>query len=230
MAMTRPANSPQDKTRNEADEGVVLIHGLGRSHLAMEVMALRLRADGFTVECVGYHSRGLSLRNATDAVERQVARLARGWDVVHLAGHSLGGVIAASIAAKRTSPPVGRVVVIGAPMRGSALAGLCTRIAPVKEFLGPVLEELAEGELLTAPSPQIGAIAGTGGNRSIGRRIGFASPYDGKVSVRSAWTGAAHRAAVPVSHAMLPFSRQVADLTSAFLRDGRFPPDMERAA
>jgi pimeloyl-ACP methyl ester carboxylesterase len=231
MAMTRSANSPQDtRPRDTALEGVVLIHGLGRSHLAMEVMALRLRADRFTVECVGYHSRGLSLRNATDAVERQVTRLARGWDVVHLAGHSLGGVIAAAIAAKRTRLPVGRVVVIGAPMCGSPLAGLCTRVAPVKEFLGPVLEELAEGEALIASSPQIGAIAGTGGNRYIGRRIGFTSPYDGKVSVRSAWTGAAHRAAVPVSHAMLPFSRQVADLTAAFLRHGRFPTGMERAA
>jgi pimeloyl-ACP methyl ester carboxylesterase len=231
MAMARSSNSPKGKTRRSAlIEGVVLIHGLGRSHLAMEIMAMRLRADGFTVECVGYHSRGLSLRNAIDAVERQIARVTRGWDVVHLAGHSLGGVIAAAIASKRTRLPVGRVVVFGAPMRGSPLAGLCTRVAPVKAFLGPVLDELAGSEALTAHSPQIGAIAGTGGNRYIGRRIGFSSPYDGKVSVRSAWTGAAHRAAVPVSHSVLPFSRQVAELTAAFFRDGRFPAGMEREA
>jgi len=223
--------SPRDKAHTGTSvEGVVLIHGLGRSRVAMEILARRLRSAGFAAESVGYRSRGLSLTNAIEAVDRAVTGLARGWDVVHLVGHSLGGIIAAAIAAKRTEPPVGRVVVIGAPMRGSALAGLLVRAAPLRALLGPVLAELAESGGPAAPSPRIGAIAGTGGNPFLGRRFGLPFPYDGKVSVRSAWTGAAHRAVVPVSHAVLPLSRRVADLTAAFLRDGRFPADAERAA
>ena len=83
-------------------EGVVLIHGLGRSRLAMEVLARRLRSAGFAAESVGYRSRGLSLARATEAVDRAVTGLALGWDVMHLVGHSLGGVIAAAIWTKRS--------------------------------------------------------------------------------------------------------------------------------
>ncbi len=223
--------SPRDKAHTGTSvEGVVLIHGLGRSRVAMEILARRLRSAGFAAESVGYRSRGLSLTNATEAVERAVTGMARGWDVVYLVGHSLGGIIAAAIAAKRTGPPVGRVVVIGAPMRGSALAGLLVRAAPLRALLGPVLAELAESGGPAAPSPRIGAIAGTGGAPYFGRGFGLAYPHDGKVSVRSAWTGAAHRAVVPVGHAMLPMSRRVAELTAAFLSHGRFPADAERAA
>ena len=223
--------SPRDKEHTGTPvEGVVLIHGLGRSRLAMEVLARRLRSAGFAAECVGYRSRGLSLTLATEAVARATARLARDWDVVHLVGHSLGGVIAAAIAAKRTEPPVGRVVVIGAPMRGSALAELSARIAPLHAFLGPVLAELAASGGPVAPSPRIGAIAGISGSRVVGRELGLVGPHDGKVTLRSAWAGAGHRTVVPVGHAMLPLSRRVAELTAAFLRDGRFPAGAERAA
>jgi len=150
--------------------------------------------------------------------------------VVHLVGHSLGGVIATAIAAKRTNLLVGRVVVIGAPMRGSALAELSARIAPLHAFLGPVLSELAASGGPVAPSPRIGAIAGISGSQVVGRELGLVGPHDGKVTLRSAWAGAGHRAAVPVGHAMLPLSRRVADLTVAFLSDGRFPAGAERAA
>ena len=227
--MERSENSSGDQPRAGAYvEGVVLIHGLGRSRLAMEVLTLRLRSAGFAAESVGYRSRGLSLARATEAVDRAVTDLARGWDEVHLVGHSLGGVIAAAIAARRTASPVGRVVMLGAPMRGSALARLSARIAPVRDFLGPALEELGESGGPVAPSPQIGAIAGTIGSQAVGREFGLIGPHDGKVSVRSAWAGAAHRAVVPASHAMLPLSRRVAVLTAAFLRDGRFPADAGR--
>jgi len=229
--MTEFPISPKDKARGGTPiEGVVLIHGLGRSRVAMEVLARRLRSAGFTAESVGYRSRGLSLARATAVVDRAVTGLARGWDVVHLVGHSLGGIIAAAIAAGRTDLPVGRVVVIGTPMRGSALAGLLVRSAPLRALLGPVLAELAESGGPAAASPRIGAIAGTGGASFFGRGFGLAYPHDGKVSVRSAWSGAAHRAVVPVGHAMLPLSRRVAELTAAFLRHGRFPADAARAA
>ena len=141
--MKQSTISPRDKVRGGISvEGVVLIHGLGRSRIAMEVLARRLRSAGFVAESVGYRSCGLSLTHAIEAVDRAVTGLARGWDVLHLVGHSLGGIIAAAIALRRTDLPVGRVVVIGTPMRGSALAGLLVRSAPLRALLGPVLVEL----------------------------------------------------------------------------------------
>lgn len=214
--------------------GVALFHGLGRTRIGMQLLAHRLRRAGFEAVCVPYRSRCLSLAEATDHAARAVARLARRWEVVHLAGHSLGGVLAAAVLMARPDLPVGRVVMIGSPMRGSPLAAWSLRIVPVRAVLGPVLAELARPKGPVPPSERIGAIAGIAGNRAIGRAIGrevgLVGPHDGKVTLRSAWAGAGHRAAVPVGHAMLPFSREVARLTAGFLKDGRFPGQVERAA
>jgi pimeloyl-ACP methyl ester carboxylesterase len=211
-------------------EGVAVMHGLGRTRAAMELLARRLRRAGFEAVCIAYPSRRLGVAEAAEVVAARIADVARGWDVVHLVGHSMGGVIAATVAASHPEIPVGRVVTIGAPMRGSGLARRLSGVAPFDAALGPALADFARPKGPLPPSPRIGAIAGTAGIRIFGRGIGLAGINDGKVSLRSAWAGAGHRAAVPVGHAMLPVSRQVAELTIAFLRDGRFPAEAERAA
>jgi len=210
-------------------EGVVLLHGLGRTLLGMQLLARRLDLAGFETECVGYGSRRLSLAEATEAVADAVARAARRWDVVHLVGHSLGGVLSAAVATGRPDLPVGRVVMIGAPMRGSELAAWCLRFGLLRAAFGPVLADLAVDRGPLAPAKRIGAIAGTAGNKLLGREVGLVGTHDGKVNKRSAGAGAGagHRAAVPVGHMMLPFSQRVAVLTIRFLRDGRFPSEAE---
>jgi pimeloyl-ACP methyl ester carboxylesterase len=208
-------------------EGVMLLHGLGRTRLGMQLLARRLDLAGFETVCVGYGSRRLSLAEATEAVAGEVARLARRWDVVHLVGHSLGGVLSAAVATGRPDLPVGRVVMIGAPMRGSELAAWCLRFGLLRAAFGPVLADLAFDHGPVQASDRIGAIAGTAGSELLGREVGLLGTHDGKVTRRSAWAGAGHRAAVPVGHALLPFSQRVAELTARFLRDGRFPAEAE---
>lgn len=223
--MTENVNSPQAAA---PVEGVVLLHGLGRTRLAMQALALRLARAGFRTACIGYPSRRLSLAQAVDRIAGTVARVTRGWDLLHLVGHSLGGVIAMSILAGRPDLVSGRVVILGSPMRGSALAAFFGRTAPARSFFGPVLADLARATGPLARRDRVGAIAGTGGTRGVARRVGLVGPNDGKVTARSAWAGAGHRAAVPVGHAMLPFSAEVARLTIHFLNHGRFPGAAER--
>jgi pimeloyl-ACP methyl ester carboxylesterase len=215
-------------------EGVVLLHGLGRTRIGMQLLAHRLERAGFGTVCVPYRSRELSLDEAKDYAAHAAARLAPRWEVLHLVGHSLGGVLAASVLAEHPELPVGRVVMIGSPMRGSALAAWSLRIAPFRAALGPVLAELAVEKGPLPRADRVGAIAGIASHRPVGRvlgrEVGLVAPHDGKVTLRSAWAGARHRVAVPVSHAMLPFSRRVAKLTERFLKDGRFPDEAERAA
>ncbi len=211
-------------------EGVAVMHGLGRTRAAMELLAHRLRRAGFEAVCVPYPSRRLGVAAAAELVAARIAEVARGWDVVHLVGHSMGGVVAATVAATHPELPVGRVVVIGAPMRGSGLAHRLSGLAPFDAVLGPALADLARTKGPLPRSQRIGAIAGTAGIRAIGREVGLTGISDGKVSLRSAWAGAGHRAAVPMGHALLPLSREVAELTIAFLRDGRFPGEAEQAA
>jgi pimeloyl-ACP methyl ester carboxylesterase len=226
----QPSGSGSARPAGTPVEGVAVFHGLGRTRIGMQLLAHRLRRCGFVAACVPYRSRHLSLDEAIDGAARAVERLARKWDVVHMAGHSLGGVLAAAVLAGRPDLPLGRAVMIGSPMRGSELAAWCLRVPPVRAVLGPVLEDLAISKGPVTPSDRIGAIAGTAGSRFIGRAVGLTGVHDGKVTLRSAWAGAGHRAAVPVGHAMLPFSAEVARLTAAFLKDGRFPEQAGRAA
>ena len=209
-------------------EGVVLLHGLGRTRIGMLLLARRLERAGFRTRCVGYRSRRLRLAEAVEQVTAAVVQQAGKWDIVHLVGHSLGGVIASAIQAARPDLPIGRVVTLGSPMRGSALAAFTGRILPLRAVFGPVLSELAEARGPRPRSENVGAIAGTTGNRIVGHEVGLLGPHDGKVTLRSAWAGARHRAAVPVGHAMLPFSRKVAGLAVHFLKHGQFPKDAER--
>jgi len=211
-------------------EGVVLLHGLGRSRAAMQVLAMRLEAAGFRTATIGYPSRHMTLAQAVEHVSQSLARVTEGWDVVHLAGHSLGGVIAISILGRLPQIVNGRVVMLGSPMRGSALAEFIGRSSLTRRFFGPVLDDLSRPGPLRPRDYRVGAIAGTGGSKALGRRLGLAGPHDGKVTLRSAWNGAKHRVALPSGHAMMPFSAEVARLTAYFLRHGRFPDEAIRAA
>lgn len=226
----RPTGPDPAGTNTAPIEGVAVFHGLGRTRIGMQLLAHRLRGSGFEAACVHYRSRHLALAEAVDHAARAVERLARRWDIVHMVGHSLGGVLSAAVLDGRPDLSLGRVVMIGSPMRGSALAAWCLRVPPVRAVLGPVLNDLAVTKGPLASSGRIGAIAGTAGSRFIGRAVGLTGLHDGKVTLRSAWAGAGHRVAVPVGHAMLPFSAEVARLTAAFLKDGRFPEPAERVA
>ncbi|HSF95680.1 MAG TPA: hypothetical protein VLA52_11705 [Thermohalobaculum sp.] len=222
----------KDKPAGDAKvEGVVLLHGLGRTRLGMGYLARRLQQAGFETVSLGYRSRRLTMAQATADVERRVEPLAGRWEVIHLVGFSLGGVISAALFRGRTDLPFGRVVLIGAPMRGSALAAWSGRIAPVRALCGPVLAELAVPQGPRLRAGRIGAIGGIArmpGSAMIGREVGLRGLHDGKVTLRSAWAGAGHRAAVRVGHPMLPFSPEVADLTVHFLKHGVFPEGAER--
>ena len=89
---------------------------------AFSLVALRRRLEraGFAVELFDYAS---VLRSPDAGVERLVERVQGcAGETVHLAGHSLGGLIA--LAALQREPELisGRVACLGSPLRGSAVA------------------------------------------------------------------------------------------------------------
>ena len=204
--------------RNRHDALVVLIHGLGRTTASMLPLALRLRRAGFDVKRIGYPSTRLRVAEAVAHVRQRLASLAPGR-LVDLIGHSLGGLIAVRLLREPGPLRVRRVVQIGSPNLGSAIADRLGVLWPVRRLCGPAVLELRAHRARTATDPRIAAIAGTGGFW----KGSLAGPHDGTVALRSAWSGAAHRAAVPVLHSLLPASARVAALVAAFLRDGRFP-------
>ena len=206
-------------TGRDSDALVVLIHGLGRTAASMWLLGRRLRRAGLAVERVGYPSTRTCIAEAVAHVRRALWLLVPGRARLDLVGHSLGGLIAARLLRQPGELPIGRVVQIGSPNLGSVMADRAGGLALVRRLCGPAVLELGAHLRAEAPCRRVAAIAGTAG----WWQGPLARPHDGTVAVRSAWSGAGHRAAVPVLHSLLPASGRVAALVAGFLQHGRFP-------
>ena len=207
-------------------EGVILLKGLSRAAFEMVPMGYRLRAEGFETVAPSYSSRNQTLE-AAGRKTRQAAE-GRGWDVVHAVGHSLGGIVASWMLAELPPPEGarwGRVVQLGAPNGGTAVAAMLAKWPFARAFLGPTISQMAEPreDLLAASAhPYVGAISADTGQSPMGALSGMDAPNDGKVSVGSALGRAGHTLLVDWGHAFYPYSAQAAEAAAAFLHDGHF--------
>jgi pimeloyl-ACP methyl ester carboxylesterase len=202
-------------------EHVVLLHGIWMRGITLMPLARRLRATGYTVETIDYAS---VFRGITPAVARLRERmLASEAKAVHLVGHSLGSLVALEATRGQRDLPEGRIVCIGPPLRGSAVARGLASLPGGRLLLGHSAEPLLDGIEAWTGSRRVGVIAGQL-PFGIGVTIGaLTAPHDGTVSVsETRLPGIADHRTVAASHTGLLFSSEVADLTIDFLRDGRF--------
>jgi pimeloyl-ACP methyl ester carboxylesterase len=150
-------------------------------------------------------------------------------DVLHLVGHSLGGLVIVKLFEEHAQAlaqlPPGRIVLLGSPLRGSRTARNLARLPFGKKIMG-----LAVGEELMVPRERrwrqnrdLGVIAGdlgVGLGRLVGR-LGGAS--DGTILLEETQIeGATDRVVLRVSHTGMLFSAAVARAAAAFLSTGRF--------
>jgi pimeloyl-ACP methyl ester carboxylesterase len=191
--------------------------------IAMSVLGRRLRARGFRPIGFSYSSVRRTLDENADALWRACERIA--GPTVHFVGHSLGGIVILRMMRKHAWQRPGRIVALGSPFLGSAVALHRSQRPLGRRFIGPAMAEAAFGSEVipwTGPQP-IGVIAGTT-PFGIGRLLGpLTTPHDGTVMVEETrLPGAAAHRAVRATHTALLFSRDVADLAANFLEQGRF--------
>jgi pimeloyl-ACP methyl ester carboxylesterase len=207
---------------------IVYVHGLWQRGAEALWLRRRLARDlAADVRAFSYPSVGADATANARALAEYLSAIRA--DVLHLVGHSLGGVVIVKLFEEHAQAlaqlPPGRIVVLGSPLRGSRTARNLARLPFGKKIMG-----LAVGEELMEPrerrwrqSRDLGVIAGdlgVGLGRLVGR-LGGAS--DGTILLEETQIeGAADRAVLRVSHTGMLFSAAVARAVAAFLSTGRF--------
>jgi pimeloyl-ACP methyl ester carboxylesterase len=205
----------------------LLVHGLWVGSWSMLWLAHALRIRGHDAHTLSYKSVTGSLEQHLARLDAEVQKLAGVGSIVHLVGHSMGGVVILRYLLEDACPSrraIGRVVLLGTPARGSQAALAFERQPWGHVLLGesrPLWHSTFPDSL--SPGAEVGAIAG---NAPLGLGALFVSlpaPSDGVVTVDETRIGGLrdHRV-LGVSHTGMLFSREVADHAAAFLRDGRF--------
>lgn len=195
-------------------ECVALVHGFLANKLLMAILARRLRRRGYLTNVWGYWNPQCSLLVHAENFAKELKALDADPRIstIHLVGHSMGGIIECAALDRYRPHKLGRLVMLGSPVRGSFMA---TRMATtVGRLLKPVAELSTDSDSLVhhIPAPSgldIGAIA---------------AKYDALVSEDSTHPHVPHdHVTLPTWHTGLLFRPETADLVAGFLATGEFP-------
>ena len=203
-------------------ETVVLVHGVLMNGRELFLLARRLRQCGFKPVFFDYPSRHRNIEEHARALVAFIEALR--VPVVHLVGHSLGGLVILRALVTHPDLPPGRVVLLGSPVRGSGVARRLARAGWGRWLLG----HSTEGGLLDAAAVwdgrrELGVIAG---RRPLGLGMllgGVSGAHDGTVAVaETQLDGAQATVVLDTNHTGLVFSRPVAARVCRFLAHGHF--------
>ncbi|MFP4295033.1 MAG: alpha/beta hydrolase [Halothiobacillaceae bacterium] len=217
----RAGSSPQASGHHGCREVVFMIHGLWMGRWIMAPLATRLRRAGMETRLFGYHTVTRSSDRLVDELGAALAEIDA--DVIHIVAHSLGGLlVGAHLLGPAPDPRIDRIVTIGTPHHGSALARAFTR-----HRLGRVLVGANSALLRTGlPGwPRDRPTLNIAGTRRIGLDLIFRTlphPNDGIVSTRETrLPPPARNVRFHLNHSGLLFSRQVARCVIDFLHPTR---------
>lgn len=198
---------------------VILVHGLWMTGLELRWLGRQLEANGFTVRYCRYRSWRGTLRDAAEKLRRLVEQ--QGSGTVHLLGHSLGGMVIAKMLEGGGPFNLGRIVLLGSPQQGSALATVLERYRACRYILGPVAcEGIIRNRPATLAGRELLVIAGTL-SFGFGRFFGIPTPNDGTVAAAETMVPGARQILVRASHMGMLFSRVAAAQITSFLKNPR---------
>lgn len=208
---------------------VVLVHGLWFGAWSLAPLARRLTAAGFEPRRFRYRTTAAALDQHARDLRAFVGPEPRA--PLHFVAHSLGGLVTLRMLAEHGDLPAGRVVLLGSPLHGSAVARKAIRVPGGRRLLGVARPTLETGFSALAAGREIGMIAGT---RGVGLGLlvgGTDGPGDGTVALAETRDeGLADHVTLPVTHTGMLFSRAVARQACRFLQTGRFDRSMAQTA
>ncbi|MEO0604346.1 MAG: alpha/beta fold hydrolase [Myxococcota bacterium] len=225
-ACEAPFRALQEARPDPAEHVVILLHGLFRSRGAMAPMARSLRAHGLSAMTVHYPSTRRDVDGHAEQIEAVLSRI-RGPTRVSFVGHSLGGIVARRVldrsgASWREHLTPHRLVTIGSPHHGAALAAKLYALPGFRAAAGPSLDELTpEGATPSAPPVPFGVIAG--GRQGRGHNPFLDGDDDMTVRVEEAFLeGAEDALVVGAVHTFIMMDRIVIEAVRRYLGSGSF--------
>lgn len=208
-------------------EGVVILHGIFRTHRSMGALARFLERHGYAVLNLGYPSTRLSLEELADHVHPAIAAFAEQCETVHFIGCSMGGLLIRTYLKKYRPAGLGRVVMIGTPNQGSEVADYLKNNFFYRRLYGPAGQQLVTDQrhfqaCLGTVDYELGILAGNRPLDMLSARI-IARENDGKVAVESTrLEGMRDHRVLPCNHTFFPASRRAWAETLHFLQQGAF--------
>ncbi len=200
---------------------VILVHGLWMRGWVMQGMRLQLARRGYAAYTFTYPSMAQSLNEHARRLAGRIAELQQ--PVIHLVGHSLGGLVILRCLREHGEQRIGRVVLIGTPVRACMAGRRMEHLPAGKRLLGASREIWRSLPELFRPRCELGVIAGSrpwGLGRVLMRLPGT---NDGVVRLEETEAaGMRDRIVLPLSHSGMLVSAQVAREVAAFLERGAF--------
>jgi pimeloyl-ACP methyl ester carboxylesterase len=202
-------------------QAVILVHGLWMGGWAMQGLRLLLSRRGYAATAFGYRSIAQNLDEHALRLAAHVAGLRE--PAVHLVGHSLGGLVILRYLRTYGEQRIGRIVLLGTPVR-TCMAGLrLASMAAAERLLGTSRDIWRGLPDDYRPQCELGVIAGSrpwGLGRLVMRLPGT---NDGVVRLEETEVpGMRDRIVLPVSHSGMLVSARVAREVAAFLERAAF--------
>ena len=205
----------------QAKEAVIVVHGLWVNSMIMRLLGYRIRHCGFDVAYFPYESARATLEQNAARLSRFAAALSA--KIIHLVGHSLGGVVVLQMLEQCTEPRTGRIVLMGSPSSGSYAARALAKTTPGRWLLGRSTPA-HKINWSVGGHYEVGVIAGNRG-MGLGRLLvpGLPRPNDGVVTVEETrLSGMKDHIVMRVSHSGMLFSSRAAKQVCAFFKTGSF--------
>jgi pimeloyl-ACP methyl ester carboxylesterase len=207
-------------------EAVVLVHGIW-SVAGVDLLRLRNRLAKADYDChlFNYHVWGKPPSEIAQKLNQFIEKIDA--PVVHIVAHSFGGIVTMHLFDQFPFARRGRVVLMAAPVNGSAVGKRISANPVTRWMLGQSHVNGLSGDVPEWKGwRDIGVIAG---DIPIGLGLvagGPSFPHDGTVSVEETQLkGATDFIVVHESHLSMLMSAQTASQVIIFLRTGKFDQD-----